>query len=104
MYHDIGLRFSSIEEVRQKLLSLQNHWISSIAPAIVRYAVEDGRYEPESDDLNGMDYMYACMGRLIMYVPFIVVVTVYCLRVLVDKQRVGHHLLKDLNLSFVLPQ
>lgn len=56
MYHDIGLRFTSIEDVREKLRSLQNHWVSVLAPAIVSYAVEDGRYEPESDDWNGTEY------------------------------------------------
>ena len=54
MYHDIGLRFSGVEEVRQKIRSLQNHWDTVSAPAIVKYAIENGRHEPESNDLNGI--------------------------------------------------
>ena len=53
MYHIIGLRFQSIDDVRKKIRSLQNRWATAVAPAIVRFAVESGRHQPESDDMNG---------------------------------------------------
>lgn len=54
MYHDIGLRFNSIESVREKIYAVQKLWEKSLAPAIIKYAIENGRSRPESEDLNGV--------------------------------------------------
>ncbi len=84
MYHDIGLRFTSIEDVKLKIRALQKHWDNSIAPAIVKYAVENGRYRPESDATNGK-MLFLLVQWTIIFPPFLLVVAMYCLTLLVDK-------------------
>ena len=55
MFLSIGLRFSSATEVRDKIRSVQNQWDIALCPAIVEFAVESGRYQPESDNRNGKE-------------------------------------------------
>ena len=64
MFLSIGLRFSSATEVRDKIRSVQNQWDIALCPAIVEFAVESGRYQPESDNRNGKEA--ACFLIIIM--------------------------------------
>ena len=53
MYLNTGIRFTSLEDVRQKIRLVQKRWDTVVVPAIVQVAVESGRHCPESDELNG---------------------------------------------------
>lgn len=55
MCHGFGIRFSSPDETREKIRSIQERWNSSLSPALVKFATESGRHQPESDELNGMN-------------------------------------------------
>ena len=70
MYHDIGIRFTTIDDVKLKFRSLQNHWDTHAAPAIVKYAVENGRYQPESDDMNGSYVVKVFTPMLSLFLHF----------------------------------
>ena len=42
-----------MDEVRDKIRRVVRHWDTAIAPAIVQFGIESGRYHPESEDKNG---------------------------------------------------
>lgn len=58
MLHAIGVRFTSIAEVRRRIFSLEKRWNDKIAPAIVQFAVDSGKEKPKSDELNGKKMTY----------------------------------------------
>ena len=66
-----------MDDIRQKIRCVQNCWNTAIAPAIVQFAVEAGRYHPESDEANG-ETMLQC--------PTSVLICLHCsyFNVLVD--------------------
>ena len=58
MFHAIGVRITSIVEVRQRIFSLEKRWNDKIAPAIVQVAVESGKEKTKSNELNGKKMAY----------------------------------------------
>ena len=42
-----------MDEVRDKIRRVVRHWDTAIAPAIVQFGIESGRFHPESEDKNG---------------------------------------------------
>jgi len=50
LYHSNGHRFTTLDDVRQKILLLGTRWSEKIAPAILQLAEEMGKTPPESDE------------------------------------------------------